>query len=239
MTSRSAAGLGAASLSWRFCIVALGIVLISPPLPAQDDSVQHANVIRGTITILDDRGMELEDRSNVVVFVDGLGEQQTGELSSAVISQRGRRFSPRVLPIVRGSVVEFPNDDGIFHNVFSVSRAKPFDLGIYPEGDSRSITFDQSGLIKVYCNIHPDMISTLLVLNNSLFDTTDPAGAFEINHVPDGEVTVRVWSEFGEEIARRVVVSGGQSAEESFVVQETRRITDHNNKFGRPYRDKY
>jgi plastocyanin len=239
MTSHLKVDLGAASSLWHPYIVALGIAFICPPLGAQDNGVQHPNVIRGTVTILDDRGVELEDRSNVVVFVDGLGEQQTGEPAAAVVSQRDRRFRPRVLPLVRGTVVEFPNDDGIFHNVFSVSRVKTFDLGIYPKGESRSVTFDQPGLVKVYCNIHPDMISTVLVLNNPLFDTTDPTGAFEIDHVPNGEVTLRVWSEFSDEITRRVMISGGRSVEESFVIQETRRITEHNNKFGRPYRDKY
>lgn len=238
MSSCSTA-LGRTFLCWRPCIVVLAISFICPPLVAQDNDVQHANTISGTITILDSRGVELEDRSNAVVFIDGVVDQQTGELGTAVVSQSEQRFSPRVLPLIRGSVVEFPNDDNIFHNVFSVSRAKPFDLGIYPKGDSRSVTFDQLGLIKVYCNIHPDMISTVLVLNNTMFDTTDRTGAFEISHVPDGEITLRVWSEFGEEITRRVVVSGGTRVEESFIVQETRRITDHNNKFGRPYRGKY
>lgn len=232
--------IGPSLVTWLSGIAGLGAFLVCLPLPAQlGDSSGNTHVIRGTVTVLDERGEELEDRSNVVVFVDGLGARPLGELGTAVMSQSGQSFSPRVLPLVRGSVVEFPNDDTIFHNVFSLSRAKPFDLGIYPKGDTRSVIFDQPGLVRVYCNIHPEMISTILVLNNSFFATTDREGNFELSQVPAGQVTLRVWSEFGEEINRRIELDGEDRVEESFIVQETRRITDHDNKFGRPYSEKY
>ena len=79
----------------------------------------------------------------------------------------------------------------------------------------------------------------ILVLHESLFAVTDSKGAFEIGHVPDGDFTLRVWSEFGTELERPIVVRGGIRVEESFVVRETERLTDHTNKFGRPYRAKY
>ena len=238
MGGRCTSGLGTFSSRWG--IVALGIYCVCCPSVAQSQtSVPPLNVISGTVTILNDRDVEVEDLSNVVVFVDGLAERYTGQSDVPIMSHLGRRFTPRVLPLVQGDAVDFLNDDNIYHNVFSLSKANTFDLGIYPQGTSKVVIFDEPGLVRIYCNIHPNMISTIVVLNNTLFDITGPDGTFEIRNVPAGEITLRVWSEFGEEISRRVVVGGGSRLEESFIVRETNRLTDHNNKFGRPYRDKY
>jgi plastocyanin len=220
--------------------IAFGFSFVAACAAAQSSNgVPQSSVVAGTITIVDKDGVEVEDRSDVVVFIDGVASQETSHHQMPVVSQMGRRFTPRVLPIVQGTAVEFPNDDDIFHNVFSLSKPRVFDLGIYPRATSKSVTFDQPGLVRVYCNIHPDMISTILVLKNELFDTTGPDGTFEIRNVPDGEVSLRVWSEFGEELTRQIVVHGGNRVEESFVISATKRLADHDNKFGRPYRAKY
>lgn len=155
------------------------------------------------------------------------------------VTHKGRQFAPKVLPLVRGGTVDFFNDDNIFHNVFSLSKTKQFDLGIYAEGSSKLVTFPEPGLVKIHCNIHPRMTSTILVLNNDLFATTGPDGYFQIRGVPDGSITLRVWGEFSAEQNRIVSVSGSREFEETFDVHETKRFVQHKNKFGKRYREKY
>ena len=197
--------------------------------------------LTGTVRVFDRDGNEHDDRSGVVVFVDGLSDYGAPGPSREPpqVSHKGRQFWPKVLPLVKGETVDFYNDDNIYHNVFSLSRPKTFDLGIYPEGTSKLVTFDDPGLVKIYCNIHPKMISTILVLNNGLFATTERDGKFRISGVPSGEVTLRVWSEYSDEQHRVLVLRGGEVAEQSFDVKETKRFVQHRDKFGRRYREKY
>jgi len=203
--------------------------------------IAQLNTASGVVRVFDHNGDELEDRSDVVVFVDGLSDTASYRSASKPpqVSHKDRQFSPSVLPLARGTTVDFFNDDNIFHNVFSLSKSKSFDLGIYPEGTSKLVTFSEPGLVKIHCNIHPKMTSTILVLNNSLFATTGPDGRFEIDGVPDGQATLRVWSEFSDELSRTVFLTGGGRFEESFDVQQTKRFVQHKNKFGKRYREKY
>jgi len=205
------------------------------------DVIASSNTVSGVIRVFDRNGGELTDRSDVVVFIDGLPDSTRDRdfPKPPQVSHRDRQFSPRVLPLVRGTTVDFFNDDNIFHNVFSLSRPKSFDLGIYPEGTSKLVTFSEPGLVKLHCNIHPKMTSTILVLNNGLFATTGMDGHFQIDGVPDGRLTLRVWSEFSEEQSRTVTLSGGGRVEESFDVYETKRFVQHKNKFGKRYPEKY
>ena len=198
-----------------------------------------SNHFSGTVRILDRNGKELVDRSGVVVFLDGAESGRRPETVPETISHKGRRFSPEVLPVTRGATIDFLNDDNIYHNVFSLSLTKPFDLGIYPEGTSKLVTFDEPGLVKIYCNLHPEMVSTILVLNNDLFAKTDTSGNFEISEIPDGAYTLRLWYEYSEEQAHPVSLNDSANLEETFTVQTTKRRRKHKNKFGKPYRQKY
>lgn len=199
------------------------------------------NVVTGSVEIFDRNNKRLQDHSNMVVFVEGAGLAETNTKPSHLpkISHKGRQFSPRVLPIYKGGSVDFFNDDSIYHNVFSLARAKPFDLGIYPEGTSKIVSFERTGLVKLYCNIHPNMVSNVLVLNNPFFATTSADGAYQIQGLPDGEFVIRVWSEFGAQESRAVVLNGGGRHEENFSVRKTKVFVQHKNKFGMPYREKY
>ncbi|MGI9293943.1 MAG: carboxypeptidase regulatory-like domain-containing protein, partial [Pseudomonadales bacterium] len=187
------------------------------------------NVVSGNVEIFDHNNKRLEDYSNMVVFVEGAGltQNNAGQSNIPKISHKGRQFSPRVLPIYKGGSVDFFNDDSIYHNVFSLARAKPFDLGIYPEGTSKIVSFERTGLVKLYCNIHPNMVSNVLVLNNPFFATTDADGAYEIQGLPDGEFVIRVWSEFGAQESRAVVLDGGGRHVENFSVRKTRVFVQH------------
>lgn len=206
-----------------------------------EDFAPSTNTVSGTIRVFDIDGRELEDRSDVVVFLDGMSRSTADRTISAPtqISHKGRQFSPNVLPLVQGSSVDFLNDDDIFHNVFSLSKPRVFDLGIYEEGASKLVTFPEPGVVRIHCNIHPKMTSTILVLNNNLFAKTGADGSFQIDGIPDGQVTLRVWSEFSEPQSKIVSLDGGVTLDASFQVHETKRFVQHRDKFGKRYREKY
>jgi plastocyanin len=122
-----------------------------------------------------------------------------------LLDQRDLTFHPQVLPILVGTTVDFPNRDNLFHNVFSYSSPREFDLGRYPTGDSRSVRFDKAGVVRVYCDIHSHMNATILVLENPYFAVPDESGAFVIKNVPSGSYTARLW--FGRDLAASQAIS--------------------------------
>ncbi|HCA80957.1 MAG TPA: hypothetical protein DEP53_14610 [Bacteroidetes bacterium] len=133
-----------------------------------------------------------------------------------VLDQKDLMFHPQVLPILAGTTVDFPNRDNLFHNVFSYSQPKEFDLGRYPTGSQKSVRFDKPGVVRVYCDIHSHMNATILVLENPYFVVPDDQGSFSIENVPRGTYTVRFWC--GRELAesRNVTVKGGDVVEVNF-----------------------
>lgn len=199
------------------------------------------NVITGKVKILKLDGAKRTDRSNVVVFLDRVNNDTGVSLprKNPVVSQKNRTFVPRVVPIVKGTTVDFPNDDIIFHNAFSLSKTQIFDLDIYSPGKSKSVTFPRSGWVRVYCNIHPKMISHIIVLDNPFFSLTDQKGIFVISGVPDGEYTLRTWHEFGNEVRKRIQVSGSSRYNYLLEIQEDKKFVQHKNKFGKRFKSKY
>jgi len=113
----------------------------------------------------------------------------------AEIRQRNENFVPRVVAVTVGSTVDFPNDDPIYHNVFSLSRAKTFDLGRFPKGKSRGERFDKPGVVKVFCQIHSHMSATVMVFDHPWFAVPDEQGMFELSGVPSGPHLVTAWHE--------------------------------------------
>jgi plastocyanin len=186
-------------------------------------------------------GRPRQDHSNVVVFMDRVPHTSQVPVTNPRVSQANRRFHPRVLPIVKGTTVDFPNDDRILHNVFSMSKTKKFDLDVYQPGTSKSVTFPKPGLIRLYCNIHPEMACSILILDNPYFALTDSAGRCIILGIPDGEFTLRSWHEFGGETRNTVNLIGTSATRVSLQVKEKRRSLQHSNKYGQSYkpREKY
>lgn len=203
--------------------------------PARD------NTITGQARVLTSKGETRADRSNVLVFLEGDFDSSAQRLprTNPKIQQKDTIFLPRVLPIVRGTTVDFPNDDVIFHNVFSLSETRPFDLGAYGPGKSSTITFPRTGMVKIYCNMHPQMVSSIIVLENVFHALTDRLGNYVISQVPDGSYTLRTWHENGGDFQEPIKVQGGQVVIEDFDIREDAVIVPHKNKFGRPYREKY
>lgn len=146
---------------------------------------------------------------SVVIYLKGLAYSGPLPVTHGQIRQEHESFSPRVLAITRGSTVDFPNFDPYFHNVFSLSGIGTFDLGRYPDGQSRSRQFAKQGVVKVYCHIHSQMSATILVLDHPYFVTPGADGQFTLPNVPPGEYTLVGWHErVGEQQSRVTVASG-------------------------------
>lgn len=116
----------------------------------------------------------------------------------ARMDQLGQKFVPRILAIVAGQAVEFHNSDNVYHNIFSYSPPKKFDLGRYPKGKSRSVTFVKAGAVQVYCDIHSDMRADIIVAPSRCFAMIGPSGRFRIEDVGAGAHTLKVWLPSGE-----------------------------------------
>lgn len=146
----------------------------------------------------------LEHRfAGVVVYLKPVDASAVSRLAASgqsrtippALRQRDERFSPHVLPIIAGTTVEFPNDDDVFHNVFSLSSARTFDLGRYARGSSRSVLFPNDGVVQVFCHIHADMSAFVLVLDNPHFVIPDAEGRFVLDGVPPGSYQLVAWHE--------------------------------------------
>ena len=122
------------------------------------------------------------------------------------IRQINETFWPHVLPITTGTIVEFPNGDPFFHNVFSLSSAKSFDLGRYPQGQIRWVRFDKPGIVKVFCHIHSHMSAVILVFDHHFFTVPDSKGEFVLGPVPPGSYTLVGWHERLKPVRQRVTV---------------------------------
>jgi len=136
----------------------------------------------------------------------------------ATLNQSGQKFEPELLVIPAGSTVSFPNSDPIFHNVFSLSRTRQFDLGNYPSGKTRMVAFDKPGVVQVFCHLHPDMNATILVVPNAWFTRPDEHGAFNFSGLPSGTYQVVVWHKSAGTFKQRIQVSQGSVAKMSLEI---------------------
>ncbi len=125
------------------------------------------------------------------------------------MDQRNKTFVPHVLAIVAGTTVDFPNSDRTYHNVFSLSKAKSFDLGRYAVGRSKSVRFDRPGIVRVFCDIHSHMSAFILVFAHRYFAVTAEDGRYRIEGIPPGSYTVMTWNESAPLESQRVVVPDG------------------------------
>ena len=151
------------------------------------------------------------DRSRSVVYLETAPQGAFEELRRppSHLDQRNESFVPYVLPITVGTTVDFLNNDRTYHNVFSLSKAKRFDLGRYARGESRSVRFDRPGEVRVFCDIHSHMSAFILVFAHPYFSATDAEGRYSIEGVPPGTYNVVVWTDGRERESRKVAVTEG------------------------------
>ncbi len=147
-----------------------------------------AGDVTGKIPLADEAEAE-----RVVVYLESAPGRFEPSPTPVKLSQKGARFSPAVLPLLKGTAVDLTNDDRISHSVFSKSPASPFDLGLYARGEQKTMTFDTTGPVEVFCSIHPKMAGTLLVLQNPFFTKPNADGTFALKDVPGGSYQLAVF----------------------------------------------
>ncbi len=140
---------------------------------------------------------DMPERRRAVVYFEaapkGAFEDRDG--GRAAMDQRHETFVPHLLAITVGTTVDFPNNDRTYHNVFSLSKARRFDLGRYAAGRSKSVRFDRPGIVRVFCDIHSHMNAFILVFTHRFYSVADPEGRYQIDHVPPGTYTLVAWVE--------------------------------------------
>lgn len=196
------------SVAWA-AFVATGI-LASSASPAQAGSIHGRVVVAGAQEnmqsaqldpypgMLGSVGVTPEaaaDPREVVIYVEHVSAASLPgqELPRPKLTQINQSFQPRVLGVPVGTTVDFPNEDLIFHNVFSYSKSKRFDLGYYGKGKSKSVLFDKPGLVKVFCDIHSNMAAYVYVVESPFVTQPDSDGNYVLDGVPSGTRTVKVW----------------------------------------------
>ena len=148
-----------------------------------------------------------------VVYIQGaIPGAAASAPTSPTLAQQDTTFSPSVLIVPVGTTVQFPNRDPFFHNVFSYSSAERFDLGRYPRGESKSVEFDEAGVVKVYCEVHESMRAAVVVVRNPYHAVVGDDGTFRIANVPAGRHTLIVWHHDGGVREVQVEVRAGASS---------------------------
>jgi plastocyanin len=153
-------------------------------------------------------GHGVTDRRRSVVYLDPgpRAAFDAREELRARMDQRNETFVPHVLAIIAGTTVDFPNNDRTYHNVFSLSKTRSFDLGRYAAGRSKSVRFDKPGIVRVFCDIHSHMRAYILVFSHPYFAVTDEQGRYRIDGVPPGTYTVIAWNEAMDLQSRKITV---------------------------------
>jgi plastocyanin len=225
-------------------LLALPAVLGFAQSPSATD--RKAAEVTGQVELRMASSGHFPDASEVVVWLVPIAASlqkvsATSQKAHYRLVQRNKRFEPNLLVIPVGSVVDFPNADPWFHNVFSLYRGKRFDLGLYQAGAQRSVKFDRIGPSYLFCNIHPEMTGVVLVVDSDFFGITDKAGRYSIADVPPGRYIVHVWYENAtpeslKALQRPVTIEdGGYTMSMISVAAAKQQQEDHKNKYGQDY----
>jgi plastocyanin len=230
-------------------LAVLSCLLLQAPqasTQSQDIAAQAGASVSGDVVLAESgSGHDLRDASHVVVWLTTIDPIQRER--SAIPSQhfrmvqRNKRFEPQLLVVPIGSVVDFPNADPWFHNVFSLYRGKRFDLGLYQAGSQKSIRFDRPGPSYLFCNIHPEMTGVILAVDSSLFATSDKTGHFSISGVPPGRYLIHVWHENAspenlQSLQKVIAIDSGNRTLSAITIPVTKQMhAEHKNKYGEEY----
>ena len=174
-------------------------------------SVAAAGTLKGVVTATGQR-----TNADAVVYIDAIpGKTFPAPAAHAKMNQKNLVFAPHVLPVLVGTTVDFLNGDAVAHNVFSPDKCcDQFNLGSWPQGQSRSYTFKARCMATLLCRVHPEMEGFIAAVPTPWFAVTDKAGAYEIHDVPDGAYTLKVWHpKFKAETSKPVKVAGATTAD--------------------------
>jgi plastocyanin len=196
-----------------------------------------AHEISGTVEVLLKGGKKKTDLTTVVVY---LSQSKESKIPDSALKNnysmvtKNKQFTPQVLAVPVGATVDFPNYDAIFHNLFSVSAPNKFDLGLYKGGDSRTNTFSSPGIVRVFCNVHPQMTATIVVTDTPYFTNSDKDGNFSLGDIPNGSYEVTAYTEEGQ--ASSKIEMNNAAVKLSLTVDASKyKKLPHKNKDGKDY----
>ena len=163
--------------------------------------------VTGRVELKDSRDPSVRSKANYSGIVVSLmpAEKPILPPAHAVIRQKGKTFLPHILAVTSGTVVDFPNDDPIFHNAFSNYNGQIFDLSLYPPGSTRSVRFTRPGVVRIFCNIHAAMSAVIVVLQTPYFAISKRDGTFTIPDVPQGDYDLHVFHERATDASLRAL----------------------------------
>lgn len=196
-----------------------------------------AAAVSGTIEFVTRRGQR-PVLNETVVWLEPVGARQIrpSGMTTQMVT-RSKTLQPHVLTVPVGSTVEFPNEDPISHNLFSLSPGNAFDLGLYRRGAGKARKFDAPGVVNVYCNVHPSMSAVIHVMPTPYYGFADEKGQYSIE-APPGRYRLVAWNELGGSTESIIEVDGGRVSGKVALTIDSRnfRSVQHTNKHGRPYR---
>ena len=192
----------------------------------------HAGAVSGVVRAVTKAGGA---GALAVVYAEPLDSAAPRAPRRVTLTQKNKTFQPRVLAVPIGSTVDFPNNDGLYHNVFSLSTPQPFDLGLYRAGESRSRTFTAPGVYRVFCNIHPQMSAVVVVAPTAYATVAASDGSYMLD-LPPGRYRVTAMSERAAPVTVEVTSTPGASNAPELTLDESQwAATQHKNKFGKDY----
>jgi plastocyanin len=196
-----------------------------------------AHEVSGTIEVVLKGDKKKDDLSSVVVYLDEVRTTSAvaGESRKDFsMSTKNKQLSPRFMVIPVGAKIDFPNYDPIFHNLFSVSAPNEFDLGLYKGGASKSHSFAKPGIVRVFCNVHPQMSATIVVANSAFFTSANKTGTFSLGEIPNGTYLLKAYTEEGQ-TEQRIQVSESPLKVKLSIDGRNFKKVKHKNKFGKDY----
>ena len=213
-------------MRWKYSLLSLLVLASAAPGPFHRVPSQAVGVIEGRVSLSPPPPRRTASRypggaaevhaiqqlPAVAYLVGSVPAPAAGSASRATMEQRDTAFVPSVVAVRAGGVVSFPNGDPFFHNVFSYSTAQRFDLGRYPQGESKDVTFPEPGIVEVFCEVHEFMRGAILVAGNPHHSVVGTDGTFRMGGVPAGEHTIAFWHPDHEPVERRVTVTDGAVA---------------------------
>ncbi len=215
-------------------VAALGLMIPGATALASSAAPESSGRVTGTVKVTESDGKP-GNPSEVIVYIVGFAESASDQVTT--IEQKDRKFVPDLVAITVNEHVSFPNNDTFLHNVFSQSGTRKFDLGSYKGGEAKERKFGEAGVVDVYCNIHPEMAATILVLPNRRHTRVDASGHFVLDGVPPGNWTVFAYARRATKptSAPVAVQAGAATAVELAIVRGAEPA--HLNKYGERYHD--
>ena len=223
-------------------ILVLGTLALCSGLMA----AQQPTTVTASVAVMNGKKAKSRNPRDVVIWLTRADGSAVPPTPVALFSprprltQKDKSFQPHVLVVPVGSMVQFPNHDPFFHNVFSLFEGKRFDLGLYEAGSTRDVLFDKPGISYIFCNIHAEMSAVVIALNTPYYGISDRRGQIVIPDVPSGRYTLRVWYEGAlpdalNGLTREVTIGNGTSTIGLLRVPAANPSQEHKNLYGRDY----